>query len=111
MGKNQDLFETWVESQNEFFNTWIESQEKFMTNWTETMTTMQESVIETAKSTSIPGTDRYYPEYLNWLYSPTTMSEEFINNQIVLKATFQKQMDLFKEIMEMSVNNLAKKEE
>ncbi len=110
MDKNKDLFETWIQSQNEFFNTWIESQEKFMTNWTESIATVQDSVMESAQSSSMPGVDRYYPEYLNWLYSPDTMSEEYVKNQKILKATFQKQMEIFKELMQMSVKALAKNE-
>ncbi len=108
MEQNQDFFETWVKSQNDFFNTWMESQEKFVENWTDSVTDLQNSFIETAKSQNISGSDRYYPEYLNWLYSPTSMNEEFTNNQKLLKTTFQKQLDLFKEMLQASVDSFTK---
>ncbi len=102
MNKKEDFFEKWVKSQNEFFNTWMESQEKFIKYWAETATSMQNTMRETAQLHNIPSADRYFPEYLNWLYSPSTMSDELINNQQLLRTTFQRQMEIFEEMVKYS---------
>ncbi len=109
MEKGQELFESWVKSQNDFFDTWMDSQEKFMANYTESVTAIQKSIKETSESQQIPGADRYYPEYLNWLYSPNLISEEFEKNQELLKTTFHKQMEIFKEMVNQSKNSFEKK--
>ncbi len=102
MDQNQDFFETWVKSQNDFFNTWIESQEKFIKYWAESTSSLQNTFKDSAKSHNFPCADRYFPEYLNWLYPPTAISDEFIKNQLLLKATFQRQMEIFQEMLKHS---------
>ncbi len=104
MTKGQDLLDSWIKSQNDFFETWMKSQKNFVSNWTESVTASQKTLNEAVEKQEIPGVDRYYPEYLNWLYSPETINDEFSKNQSLLKATFKNQMKIFKEMIELSIN-------
>ncbi len=102
MNQNQDVFITWIKSQTDFFNTWMESQEKFIKNWAESTSSLQSKVKDAVELHNAPCTDRYFPEYLNWLYSPTAMSDESIKNLQLLKTTFQRQMEIIQEMVKLS---------
>ncbi len=117
MEQNQDFIKKWIQSQTDFFITWMESQEKFIKNWAESTSSLQESVKDIVEWNNNPSTDRYYPEYLNWLYSPTAMGDESIKNIQLLKVTFQRQMEIIEEMAKLSdatvcsVDDVAKIEE
>ncbi len=102
MDQNKGFFETWAKSQIDFFDTWMESQEKFIKYWAESTTSLQNNVKETVESHNIPSGDRYFPEYLNWLYSPTATSDEYIKNLQLLRDTFQRQMEMIQEMAKHS---------
>ncbi len=103
MNQTEEFFEKWLKSQNEFFNTWMESQKKFIKYWEESSTSLQKTVRDAAELHNGPCADRYFPEYLNWLYPPTAMSDEFIKNQELLKVTFHRQMEIFQDMFQDSV--------
>ncbi len=111
MNQNQEFFITWIQSQTDFFNTWMESQEAFIKNWAKSTSVLQNKVNDTVESQNVPSSDRYFPEYLNWLYSPTVMSDESIKNLQLLKETFKRQMEIMQELArqsETTVSSVAK---
>ncbi len=117
MNQNIGIFEKWAKSQIDFFNTWVGLQEEFIKNWAESTSSLQNNFKDTVESNNIPCTDRYFPEYLNWLYSPDAIADESMKNLQLLKATFQHQMEIIQEMAKYSeatvgsVDDVAKIEE
>ena len=102
MEKGLEFFDAWVKSQKEFFETWMKSQKELMTNWTESIQKLQASFLNLGGYQKGPGKevlDLFNSWFNNMTNSAKVFSDEVVKIQETSKSTFEKQMDMSREMV------------
>ncbi len=110
MDSGKKLFDDWVKSQldlfdkMELFDTCLSSQERFLTNWIDSVRSFHEVIQKNQEKNEIPNMKLYYQFFNTWFDASSALSDEILQKQKLLENTIQKQAEIFKEMLEKSVN-------
>ena len=103
MAKESELLDAWTKTQQEFLETWMKSQQQFFSHWTESAKKLQDSFAamgegkEGLASKELLG---LYGTWVNTMVNSTRLfSEEAVKIQETWKSTFDKQLEISREVL------------
>ncbi len=101
--KGFDLFETWMEAQSEFSESWLKAQSELLENWISTTKSMQNAFVTLTSGEREGATKNDLSSLMDsWRTTLYDASKVFTDGLVQIqegwKATFDKQMEMSREI-------------